>query len=79
MIAFLLQAFIAIASIEKLAGYAAQFAAGVMGWYMNGAKEDQKVALSDAVSLSLSAETDEEFSAASKAWQKAMSMPRILK
>lgn len=79
MVAFLLSLFQAIAGVKALAGYAADFAAGIMAWYANSAKESQKAALSDALAASLSAETDEDMANASALWKKAMSMPRVTK
>lgn len=79
MISFLVSLFQAIAGVKALAGYAAEFAAGIMAWYANSAKESQKAALSDALSASLSVQNDEDAGNASALWKKALSMPRVIK
>lgn len=79
MVSFFVNLFVAIASVKALADYAAQFAAGIMAWYANNAKEKQKEALSDALSASLSVENDDDAANASVLWKKALSMPRIIK
>lgn len=79
VVGFFSSLFIAIAQVKALADYANAFAATIMAWYANNAKNDQAAALNDAVALSTSATTEEEFFAASKAWQKALAMPRVLK
>ena len=78
VVTFLSGLFVAIANVKALAEYANTFAANVMAWYLSTARAEQKTAIADATALAASAETDEEFFAASKALQKAMSMNRVM-
>lgn len=67
----------AISAIPKIAGYVEQLAAAMTTWYVQRQTAQNKQAIIDALALDLHAQSDEDRYAAAKAWQDALSRPRV--
>lgn len=77
MIEFLLGLFTAISSVATLAGYAKQFAEGIVLWYVQNAKQETLISIADAAAYAARAKTQEDRFEAAKRWQEALSKPRV--
>ena len=67
----------AIAAIPTLLGYVEKFAASVAMWWVQRQKSEVLAQIADAAALGARAKTDEERYAATDAWHRALSLPRV--
>jgi hypothetical protein len=77
MTAFLISLFNALAAIPKIAGYVDSFAGAVVLWWIQRQKKESMAAIADAAALAARANTPEEMYAATDAWHRALSLPRV--
>lgn len=77
MIAFVSSLFTALADVATIGTLIESFASAVTLWYVQRQKAETLSQISDAASLAARAQTDEDRYAAAKAWQDALSRPRV--
>lgn len=68
----------ALAAIPSIFSYVESFAATVMTWYINNAKNADFKAIADASNLQASAKSVDDRLAASDAWQAALAKSRYV-
>jgi phosphosulfolactate phosphohydrolase-like enzyme len=77
VITFVFSLFTALANIKAIAEYVDKFASAVALWYVQRQQSSTLAAISDAAALASRAQTDEDRYKAAKAWQDALSRPRV--
>jgi hypothetical protein len=67
----------ALIAIPKIVGYVEQFASQVTLWWVQRQTTATLSQIADAAALAAHAQTDGDRYAASQAWEKALSNPRV--